>query len=63
MDLTSAINLLSNGEFENQKTSVYAALRALISTFCLFPLDGAGGFGGYIVNYAVYVFYLVCDTI
>lgn len=28
-----------------------------------FPLDGAGGFGGYIVNYAVYVFYLVCDTI
>lgn len=29
----------------------------------LFPLDGAGGFGGYIVNYAVYVFYLVCDTI
>ena len=31
--------------------------------FDLFPLDGAGGFGGYIVNYAVYVFYLVCDTI
>lgn len=29
----------------------------------LFPLDGAGGFGGYIINYAVYVFYLVCDTI
>lgn len=29
----------------------------------LLPLDGAGGFGGYIVNYAVYMFYLVCDTI
>ena len=31
--------------------------------FDLLPLDGAGGFGGYIVNHAVYVFYLVCDTI
>jgi len=36
--LTSAINLLSNGEFENQKVSVFKGLRALISTFCLFPL-------------------------
>ena len=37
-NLTSAINLLSNGEFENQKPSVYAPFRALTSTFCLFPL-------------------------
>lgn len=58
-----AINLLSNGKFENQKVSVYAGLQPLIFTFFSFPLDGAGGFGGYIVNYAVYVFYLVCDTI
>ena len=35
----------------------------VLRRFVLFPLDGAGGFGGYIVNYAVYVFYLVCDTI
>lgn len=37
-----AINLLSNGESENQKPSVYAGLRTLISTFCLFPLAPAG---------------------
>ena len=37
-DLTSAINLLSNGDLKNQKVSIFKGLRALISTFCLFPL-------------------------
>lgn len=49
-----------------QKTSQNAANLHkywVLRYFVLFPLDGAGGFGGYIVNYAVYVFYLVCDTI
>jgi hypothetical protein len=39
MDLMSAINLLSNGELENQKVSVFKGFRALISTFYLLPLD------------------------
>ena len=32
-----------------QKPSVYAPLRALISTFCLFPLHRGGGFGGNVI--------------
>ena len=38
MNLASAINLLSKRDFENQKVSVCEGLRALISTFYLFPL-------------------------
>ncbi len=37
--------------------------RAFIEVMELFPTRRCGGFGGYIVNYAIYVFYLVCDTI
>ena len=51
---------LINGLFENLET---IDITRVSDFFDLFPLDGAGGFGGYIVNYAVYVFYLVCDTI
>lgn len=51
---------LINGLFENLETLDITGFSAFRE---LFPLDGAGGFGGYIVNYAVYVFYLVCDTI
>ena len=43
-DVTDTVNLLSNREFENQKVSVFKGLRALISTFCLFPLDTARSF-------------------
>lgn len=39
-----AINLLSNGESENHKPSVYAGLRTLISTFSLFPLESQNVF-------------------
>lgn len=46
--LSNGENRITTGFFSGEKS---------------FPLDGAGGFGGYIVNYAVYVFYLVCDTI
>ncbi len=51
---------LINGLFENLEA---LDITRVSDFFDLFPLDGAGGFGGYIVNYAVYVFYLVCDTI
>ena len=51
---------LINGLFENPEA---LDITGLSGFFDLLPLDGAGGFGGYIVNYAVYVFYLVCDTI
>jgi len=51
---------LINGLFENLET---LDITGVSDFFNLFPLDGAGGLGGYIVNYAVYVFYLVCDTI
>ena len=51
---------LINGLFENPEV---LDITGLSDFFNLLPLDGAGGFGGYIVNYAVYVFYLVCDTI
>lgn len=51
---------LINGLFENLETLDITRGSDFSD---LFPLDGAGGFGGYIVNYAVYVFYLVCDTI
>ena len=51
---------LINGLFENLET---LDITGGSDFFDLLPLDGAGGFGGYIVNYAVYVFYLVCDTI
>ncbi len=51
---------LINGLFENLET---LDITGVSDFFNLFPLNGAGGFGGYIVNYAVYVFYLVCDTI
>lgn len=51
---------LINGLFENLETP---DITGVSDFFDLLPLDGAGGFGGYIVNYAVYVFYLVCDTI
>lgn len=51
---------LINGLFENLET---LDITGVSDFFNLLPLDGAGGFGGYIVNYAVYVFYLVCDTI
>ena len=51
---------LINGLFENPEA---LDITGVSDFFDLFPLDGAGGFGGYIVNYAVYVFYLVCDTI
>ena len=62
MDLTSAINLLSNGEFENQKPSVYAPLQALISTFCLFPLNGCWWLAGDVVHDPVDVGHLVDDA-
>lgn len=52
-------NLINEG-FEILQTRI---ITGFSDFFNLFPLDGAGGFGGYIVNYAVYVFYLVCDTI
>ncbi len=51
---------LINGLFENLEA---LDITRVSDFFNLFPFDGAGGFGGYIVNYAVYVFYLVCDTI
>lgn len=51
---------LINGLSENLET---LDITGVSDFFNLFPLNGAGGFGGYIVNYAVYVFYLVCDTI
>ena len=51
---------LINGLFKNPET---LDITRVSDFFDLLPLDGAGGFGGYIVNYAVYVFYLVCDTI
>ena len=54
------IKNLINGLFENLET---LDVTGAPDFFNLLPLDGAGGFGGYIVNYAVYVFYLVCDTI
>lgn len=54
------IKILSTGLFENLEA---LDITGASDFFNLFPLDGAGGFGGYIVNYAVYVFYLVCDTI
>lgn len=37
-------------------------MRALISTFCLFPLDGARRLGGDVVDYAVHAFYFVYDA-
>lgn len=52
-------NLINEG-FEILQTRIITGFSDFSD---LFPLDGAGGFGGYIVNYAVYVFYLVCDTI
>jgi hypothetical protein len=51
---------LINGLFENLEA---LDITRVSDFFNLFPLDGAGGFRGYVVNYAVYVFYLVCDTI
>ena len=60
--MTSAINLLSNGKFENQKPSVYTPLRALISTFFLFPLDGARWLGGDVVDDAVYASDFIADS-
>ena len=60
--MTSAINLLSNGEFENQKASVFKGLRALISTFCLFPLHRCGGLAGDVVDNSVDALDLVDDA-
>jgi len=55
-DLTSAINLLSNGDLKNQKISIFKGLRALISTFCLFPLVAE--------NYNLTLFvYKPCDVV
>ena len=51
---------LINGLFENLEA---LDITRVSDFFDLFPLDGAGGFRGYVVNYAIYVFYLVCDTI
>ena len=51
--MTSAINLLSNRESENQKVSVFKGFGTLISTFCLFPLDGSRGLGRHIVEHTV----------
>ena len=53
-DLTSAINLLSNRDFENQKVSIFKGLRALISTFCLFPLDKSYYMGLYFLCFHRY---------
>ena len=66
-----SIHTIKDTEQNLIKTLSTGSLKALNSLillggsdfFDLLPLDGAGGFGGYIVNYAVYVFYLVCDTI
>ena len=54
--------MLSNGKFENQKPSVYAPLRALISTFCLFPLDRCRWFRSDVVADAVDVVNFIDDA-
>ncbi len=59
-DRAESYQNLINGLFKNPET---LDITRVSDFFDLLPLDGAGGFGGYIVNYAVYVFYLVCDTI
>lgn len=59
-DRAESYQNLINGLFKNPET---LDITRVSDFFDLLPLDGAGGFGGYIVNYTVYVFYLVCDTI
>lgn len=61
-NLTSAINLLSNEGLGNQKSSIYAGLQALISTFCLFPLNRCRWFGSDVVEDPVDVGDLVDDA-
>ena len=51
-----------NGDLKNQKPSVYAALRALISTFCLFPLDRCRWFRSDVVADAVDVVNFIDDA-
>ena len=60
--MTSAINLLSNGDLKNQKVSIFKGLRALISTFCLFPLNRRRGFIGNIIDNPVNAFDFVGDA-
>lgn len=63
MDLMSAINLLSNGKLKNQKVSVFKGLRALISTFRLFPLDRSRRLTADIVTNTVDTTYFINDAI
>lgn len=50
---------LINGLFENLET---LDITGVSDFFNLFPLHGSGGFGGYIVNNSVYMFYFIYDT-
>ena len=45
---------LSNGE-----TALFTGFFTGVKSF---PLHGSGGFGGYIINNSVYMFYFIYDT-
>lgn len=51
---------LINGLFENLET---LDITGVSDFFNLFPLDCSGGFGGYVVDYAVDVGALVSDAV
>ena len=44
--------------FKRRKAFIYG----LFTGAKLLPLHGSGGFGGYIVNNSVYMFYFIYDT-
>ena len=53
--------------YQNLINELFENLEALDITgvsdfFNLLPLHGSGGFGGYIVNNSVYMFYFIYDT-
>ena len=47
----------------SRETRINTGFSAHLNQGELFPLHGAGGFGGDVVDDAVYMLYLVCDAV
>lgn len=64
--LTSAINLLSNGDATHPKTPLfrlYSRIFRHLDKIFLFPLDGSAGFGGQVIQDTVDALDLIGDPV
>ncbi len=61
----SSINVCKKASAQNRAKALnfIRFLNTDVSRAVLFPLDGAGGFGGYVVYYSVYMVNLVYNSV